>query len=140
MLDPIQIALTCVISVLAVILFIVGLEVFQILKELKKTLEKINKILDDTGRISESVAAPVEEASEFLIGLKKGMSFLNSVTKLSKFFKKEKEVEVKDVKPKKPVSKKPASSKSRKKSSLVKTSKAKKRFFTRKGKSLVKTS
>jgi hypothetical protein len=119
MIDPIQIALTFVIVVLTSLLFIIGLQVFQIFKEFKKTLEKINKILEDAGRISKSVVNPIEEASEFLIGLKKGVSFLNSITKFSKFFKKEKEIEA----PKKPAPKKP---------------KNKKRSFTHKGKSLIK--
>lgn len=137
MIDPIHILLTFVITTLTVLLFIIGLEVFQILKELKRTLEKVNRILDDTGRITNSIATPIEEASEFLVGLKKGVSFLNSVSKFFKNKNSQKKIEeVEEVEEEKEERKK--TSKSKKKPSFVKTSEGKKRFFTRKGKSLRK--
>ena len=82
LIDPIQILLAFVIITLTILLAIIGLEFFAILKEFKKTVAKINKILDDTGRISGAVAKPIEEASEFIVGLKKGFSFFSSITKL----------------------------------------------------------
>lgn len=125
MLDSIQILLTAVISVLTVLLTIIGLEVFQILKEFKRSLEKINKILDDTGRITESVAEPIEEASDFLIGLKKGISFLRNISRFFKDEKKDKEVEKIEEKSSSAVKKEDSKDK-------------KKRFFTKKGKILSK--
>jgi hypothetical protein len=68
--DTAQILLVVVVSVLTVILSLVGFEVFLILKEFKKTVSKTNKILDDTGLISESVAKPIAGLSGFLTGLK----------------------------------------------------------------------
>lgn len=68
--DTAQILLIVVVSVLTVILSLVGFEVFLILRELKKTVNKTNKILDDTGLISESVAKPIAGLSGFLTGLK----------------------------------------------------------------------
>lgn len=82
--DPIQILLTVVITTLTVLLLIIGVEVFQILKELKKNLEKINLILDDFQVISRSLAEPVEEASSFFHGIKKGVGFFKFFSKLLK--------------------------------------------------------
>jgi len=87
MIDSTQILLTVVISVLTVLLTIIGLAVYQILREFKKSIEKINLILDDTRRMTSAVAQPVEDASEFIHGVKKGVNFLKSV---SKFFKDDK--------------------------------------------------
>lgn len=143
--DPIQILLIFVIVILAVLLFIIGLEFFQILKELKKTLEKVNKILEDTGRITNSIATPIEEASEFLIGLKKGFSFLNSISKLFKNKKKSpprENSENKTCQEQDDVvieeAKEEESPKLKEKPVSVKTPKTKKRFFTKKGKNLGK--
>ena len=142
--DPIQILLIFDITTLTVLLFIIGLEVFQILKELKRTLEKVNRILDDTGRITNSIATPVEEASEFLVGLKKGVSFLNSVSKFFKDKNSQKKIEeIEEIEEEREEEeKKEKSSESKKKSvstaPSAKSSANKKRFFTRKGKSLRK--
>lgn len=88
MIDPIQILLTVVISTLTVLLVIIGIEVFQILKEFKKMMEKVNQMMDDTRRVTKSIADPVEEASGFIMGLKKGVSFFKVVSRL---FEKEDE-------------------------------------------------
>jgi len=140
--DPIQILLIFVIIILTVLLFIIGLGFFEILKEAKKTLEKINKILDDTGRITNSIVAPIEQASEFLVGLKKGINFLNSI---SNFFKnknsRKKIEEVKEVLKNSEIEEKEShpsekkETKQKKKSSPIKPSEDKKRFFKKKGKS-----
>ncbi|HUV47151.1 MAG TPA: hypothetical protein VMW29_03385 [Candidatus Bathyarchaeia archaeon] len=151
MIDPIQILLIFVITTLTILLFIIGLEVFQILKELKKTVEKVNKILTDSGRISEAVAQPIEEASDFIMGLQKGLKFFKTV---SDFFKKEKAPTPKDseeeeiqeadeVNPKEKASF-PSFIKAKKYKKAASVNekegpkKSKRRFFTRKGKSLGK--
>ena len=43
MIDPVQAVLLVVIGLLAIILIILGIQVFFVLKELRKTLETINK-------------------------------------------------------------------------------------------------
>ena len=68
--DTAQILLVVVVLVLTVILSLVGFEVFLILRELKQSVRKTNKILDDTGLITESVAKPIAGFSGFLSGLK----------------------------------------------------------------------
>ena len=63
--DPIQILLIFVITTLTVLLVLIGLQIVNILKEVRSSLEKINKILDDAGTISESIAKPVSDFAGF---------------------------------------------------------------------------
>lgn len=88
MIDSFQLLLAVVIGALSIILTIIGLAIFQILKELKKSVEKINLILDDTHRMSSAVAQPVEDASEFIHGIKGGMQFFKA---LGRYFRDEKD-------------------------------------------------
>lgn len=69
MADPVQIILLVVIVVFTVLLVVLGIQVFYILKEIKNSLQKINKVLDDAGTISESVAVPVSTLSAFVTGV-----------------------------------------------------------------------
>lgn len=125
MTDSIQVLLTVVISVLTVLLTVISIAIFQILREFKGSLERMNKILDDTGRITESVAEPVEEASDFIMGLKKGVSFFKNISKFLKEDEREK-------KPKKLAS---SSTEDTGNGERVDREK-KKRFFTRDGRAL----
>ena len=72
MIDPAQTALFLVIIVLTILLIILGIQVFFILRELRKTINKTNKILDDTGAITESVSGPISSFSSIAMGLKVG--------------------------------------------------------------------
>jgi hypothetical protein len=64
--DTTQAVLVSVIIILTALLVFIGAQVIQILKELKITVEKINKILDDTNIISASVSKPISMVSEAL--------------------------------------------------------------------------
>lgn len=59
MIDATQILLMLIILVLTTMLTVIGVQVFFILREFRVTLQKANKVLDDTGVISESVSQPV---------------------------------------------------------------------------------
>ena len=83
MIDATQTLLVAVVTTLTILLTIIGIQVLQILKELKKTLEKVNGILDESDKIVTSISEPMVEASEFIRGLKKGANVLNL---LSRFF------------------------------------------------------
>lgn len=72
MIDPAQTALFIVIIVLMVLLVVLGVQVFFILRELRKTIDKANKVLDDTGLITESVSKPIASFSTLAMGLKTG--------------------------------------------------------------------
>ena len=72
MIDPAQTALFLVIIVLTILLLILGVQVFFILRELRKTIDKANKVLDDTGLITESVSGPISSLSTLVMGVKTG--------------------------------------------------------------------
>lgn len=72
MTDPAQSALFLVIIILTILLLILGIQVFFILRELRKTIDKANKVLDDTGVITESVSKPISSFSSLAMGLKTG--------------------------------------------------------------------
>ena len=77
MVDPAQTALFLVIVVLTVLLMVLGIQVFFILREFRKTVLKANKVLDKTNLITESVSGPVSSLSSLISGLKTGANFIN---------------------------------------------------------------
>lgn len=70
--------------IIAVLAIVIAVQLILILKDLKTSILKVNKILDDSGQMSESIKEPIVGLSKFLVGLKSGASVLN-------FFKKLKE-------------------------------------------------
>lgn len=72
MTDPAQTALFLVIIILTVLLVALGIQVFFILKALRFTIDKANKILTDAGNITESVSKPISSLSTLAMGLKTG--------------------------------------------------------------------
>jgi len=72
MIDPAQTILFLVIIILTILLVVLGIQVFFILRELRKTIDKTNKVLDDTGVITESVSKPIASLSTLTMGLKTG--------------------------------------------------------------------
>ncbi|MCL5438359.1 MAG: hypothetical protein M1268_00035 [Patescibacteria group bacterium] len=87
MIDAAQPVLLLVIIVLAFLLLILGIQVFFILRELRRTISKANKILDDTGVITESVSKPISSLSSVVSGIKTGVNFANFFK--SKFYKED---------------------------------------------------
>lgn len=72
MIDPAQMTLFIVIIVLTILILILGVQVFFILRELRQTINKANKVLDDTGVITESVSGPISNLSNMATGIKAG--------------------------------------------------------------------
>lgn len=58
---------------------------YFILKELRKTIDKANKVLDNADIITESVAIPVSTLSNLIMGLKTGAGFANIIRKAVDF-------------------------------------------------------
>jgi hypothetical protein len=77
MIDPAQTALFLVIIILSVLLLVLGIQIFFILRELRLTVAKANKVLDDTGVITESVSGPISALSTLAMGLKTGATVAN---------------------------------------------------------------
>jgi len=63
-----QVLLIVVIVTLAILLCIIGVQVFFILREVQKSIQKMNKMLDDAGTISESIAKPIASLSGSIVG------------------------------------------------------------------------
>lgn len=72
-----QFLLLIVITVLATILSVAGIEVIKILKDFRTSLQKLNQVLDEVHLISSSIAKPVVGISNFLSGLKSGVEIVN---------------------------------------------------------------
>lgn len=68
--DTAQILLIVVIVVLSILLLALGVQVFFILRELRKTIQKTNKVLENANLITESVSKPLSNLSTFATGIK----------------------------------------------------------------------
>lgn len=82
--DPTQILLFSVVTVLTVLLVAVGFQVFRILAEAKKALEKINRVLEDATFVSSSVAKPVAGISNFMESIKSIKDLIDLVSERSR--------------------------------------------------------
>ncbi|MGE5042436.1 MAG: hypothetical protein ACM3IJ_06080 [Candidatus Levyibacteriota bacterium] len=85
MIDTVQAVLLFVIIILAVLFVVLGVQVFLILKELRITLSKTNKILTEVEDLTEHVAEPLAFITGFLFSSKT----LSIIGKLFKRNKKE---------------------------------------------------
>ena len=91
MTNGLQILLAAVISSLTVVLVFIGIEFFLILKEMKKTVEKMNLIIDDTHTVTHTVANTVEETAGFISGIKKGAGLVGALRRLASNIDEEKD-------------------------------------------------
>jgi len=92
MIDSTQIILIVVVVVLTVLLSIIGIQVFFILREVQRSIQKMNKMLDDAGTISESIAKPISSLLDSITGVS-GIAGLVGWLASRKKKKKEKEGE-----------------------------------------------
>lgn len=79
MIDAAQGVLLFVVVVLTILLVVLGVQIFLILKDVRKTIKKANNVLDDTQVITESVAGPVASISNFTAGIKLGGTILKAL-------------------------------------------------------------
>lgn len=82
--DITQIAIIASLVCITTIIVAAGIWLILILKELKITLHKADRILDDTKTITSAVAEPMASISEFIDGFKNGVSFFNGLFKKKK--------------------------------------------------------
>lgn len=84
MIDAVQLILLLVIITLTVLLVILGVQVFYILRDLRLTVRKTNKILENAEDITEGISGPVTAISSFVLGTKATslMSIVNFVKNL----------------------------------------------------------
>ena len=93
--DPIPVAILFSIVTLTTTLAVLSIQVWNILKEFRITIQKmngildestgsvqkVNKMLDDAGKVSGTVSDGVVQASGFISGIKTGITALNAVFK-----------------------------------------------------------
>lgn len=80
MVDPVQAVLLMVIILLTILLLVLGIQVFFVLRELRKTVSSATKVLENTQSITESVSEPMS----FLSGLILSTKSLSAISKILK--------------------------------------------------------
>lgn len=82
--DITQTLLIAVISVLTVVLTIIGIQVVYILREFRRTVEKINKILGDAGRVSQEMSNSFVELAGVTSGIRTVLGIFNLFSRRGK--------------------------------------------------------
>jgi len=90
MIDSVQLVLLLVIIVLTLLLVILGIQVFYILRDLRQTVRKTNKILENANNITEGIEGPISAISSLLIGAK-GVSIISAFRFIKNLLGKENE-------------------------------------------------
>jgi Zn-dependent protease len=77
--DPTQLTIIIISFALAILLIVLGIQVWYILKEMRLSLHKMNKMLDDAGKVSGAVSEGIVGMTGFVNGLKTGISAVTSL-------------------------------------------------------------
>lgn len=77
MIDAVQLVLLIVISALTILLVVLGIQVFFILKQLRISMRRADKILESTENIAESVSEPMSFFSGLLSSGKSISAMIN---------------------------------------------------------------
>lgn len=86
-----EIALIFLIALLSVLMTIMGIQVFFILRDLKKALDRLNKIIESGDEIAKDIERPIGAASNLVTALTNGAKALikkESKVKAKRFYKK----------------------------------------------------
>lgn len=75
--DITQILLIVVTVILTVLLVVIGIQVVYILKEVRKSMEKVNVMLDDATEVTGGISKSVTGMSGLVEGIKAGLSVVN---------------------------------------------------------------
>ncbi len=78
--DPVQLTIIGISVALTVLVIVLGIQVFYILKEIRSSVQKANKMLDDAGIVSGTVSEGVTSMSGFINGIKSGISLVTQLT------------------------------------------------------------
>lgn len=79
--DPIQLTIIGVSITLTILLVVLGVQVFYILKEIRFSVQKTNKMLDDAGKVSGTVSEGVTSMSGFMNGIRQGLQMITALQK-----------------------------------------------------------
>ncbi len=75
--DVTQILLIVVVVVMTILLVVIGIQVIFILKEIRRSLQKANKMLDDATSVTSSLSKTVTGATGLVEGIKTGLSLVH---------------------------------------------------------------
>lgn len=70
MIDSVQIVLFVVISVLTILLVVLGVQVYFILKEVRKTIQHANNVISHASSITENISKPISSLASLSTGVK----------------------------------------------------------------------
>lgn len=82
--DPLVIVLTVVCTVLTVLLVVIGVQVFIVLQEMKKTLRKTNAILDVVHTTAVHTLVPLTSLRGVAQGIRGGLHIVEAFTQYLK--------------------------------------------------------
>lgn len=77
--EPTQLTIIVISFALAILLIVLGIQVWYILKEIRTSLQKMNSMLDDAKKVSGTVSEGIVGMSGFVNGLKTGISAITSL-------------------------------------------------------------
>ena len=77
-----QVLLIIVITILTALLVVIGIQVVNILKEVRLSLQKMNQILDDMAKLTHSVSQPIVNLSGLAEGLKGGVKIVSLIRRV----------------------------------------------------------
>lgn len=80
--DILQIALVFLILLLAILLSILGMQVFLILKDLKRSLDKIDLILGNAKSIAEDIQKPIKAVANVTSSVESGVKAVETGMKV----------------------------------------------------------
>jgi len=82
--DPVQLTIIVISFILTTLVVILSIQVWHILGEFRSTVQKVNKMLDDGGKVTGVISDSATSVVGFVSGIKTGMNVLS-------LFKKKKE-------------------------------------------------
>ena len=81
--DSTQIVLLAVIIVLTVFLVVIGFQVYFVLKDLRRTLFRLNRLFDDADDLVGQVKKPIESAGNIFTAMTAGVGIAHLLKKRS---------------------------------------------------------
>lgn len=79
--EPIQLVIIVVTCILTILIVVLGIQVWLILKEIRLSLQKMNKMLDDMQKVTGTVGEGVSNLGGIVAGMKAGLSLFSSLRK-----------------------------------------------------------
>jgi len=83
--DLSQAILLIVIVVLTIFIVVIGFQAFITLKDLRKTLIKMNKLMDDTDELVDEIKGPIHSATSMFTAITAGAGIAHLLKKVQKF-------------------------------------------------------